>query len=162
MTAAVSIVLAVLVVFAVAFPFLRRPKPAARLGRRAAETASGLSGFGKELEADFRTGIISEDEYEDLKQSYASSEPLQRKSPAPKGKSESIESDIERRVRELRLKKGGAAPSPAAPASAAQGTKRTEPGASRKTGVCPKCGRPYKQGDRFCTACGTRLAGGGR
>ena len=162
MTTAVSIILAGLAVLAVVFPFLRRAKPTARGGARATEATSSASGFGKELEADYRTGIISKDEYEELRRSHSSPEPVERKPGTLERKSETIESDIERRVRELRLRKGGMEPGPAAPARSAGRTDRTQPVGSRKAGVCPKCGRPYKQGDRFCTACGTRLAGGGR
>jgi hypothetical protein len=162
MTATVSIILAGLAVFAVIFPFLRPAKSDGRRGRRAAEAASGVSGFGKELEADYRTGIISKDEYEELRQERSAPEPDQLEAGTSRGEPEAIESDIERRVRELRQRKGGVAPAPAGPARSAQRTDRTQTGGPRKAGVCPKCGRPYKQGDRFCTTCGTRLTGGGR
>ena len=44
---------------------------------------------------------------------------------------------------------------PAASAPAYQAPVVTPP--APKANTCPKCGRPFAQGDRFCMACGQRL-----
>ena len=159
MTAAVSIIMALAALAAIAFPFFRTTRLQAR---RLVDDAQGASGFGRELESDLRTGIISQDEYEELAGGPAGQSAV-GEVVEPTATSEALESDIERRVRELRQKKGGAQTAAPKPTERATRPPQAAPqAAAKKTGVCPKCGRPYKPGARFCTACGTRLTGGAR
>ncbi len=161
MIAAVSIIMALAAVVAIVSPFFRTVRPQAR---RVAEEAAVPSGLGRELESDLRSGIISQDEYKELTQESAAETSAGAGAERAPG-SEDLESDIERRVRELRQNKGGA------PQTLAQKSSLQKPsprpavppqGAAKKSSVCPKCRRPYKQGDRFCTSCGARLTGGAR
>jgi len=157
MTVAVIVILASLSIFAVAWPFFR---PAKAERRRTGDDRSRMkpvpAGLGVELESDLRTGIISAEEYKELRQSHPT---------ASQGvKREGTEADeIERKVRELRQRRGSRAQTPVAGGkSADNGGRSNLGGAPEGPNVCSKCGRAYKEGAKYCSACGARLGGGAR
>ena len=89
----------------------------------------------KELEFDFQSGILTEDDYQDLEKRY------KRKaisilrdiegSGKDTGKGARIEEAIEKQVQELR-----------------HGKRR----------FCPQCDQMFPEGDRFCAHCGASLS----
>jgi hypothetical protein len=107
----------------------------------------------RELESDFRSGIINKEEYD-------SSSTAPETSPVTAATGAGTEDDIiEARLREIRRR---------SPPSPQPGGKQTSTPAPRPSGqkqskrlFCPKCGQAYGEGDRFCTGCGTALKPGG-
>ncbi|HEY81905.1 MAG TPA: zinc-ribbon domain-containing protein [Dehalococcoidia bacterium] len=87
----------------------------------------------KELEFDYQSGILSDEDYRELEAKYKQKGISILKSIDALEKSQDIEAEIERQVMELR-----------------RGRKR----------FCPQCGARYEEGDRFCSHCGTRLKRG--
>ncbi len=159
-----SIVLVVIALYAVAYPFFRSSAKAGPRRNRVSvhlEVKSGVRGIQSELESDYRTGIINKDEYDELQRAYGPGE--REGTDATAGRPRVEEYDIEKRVRELRQQKrvetqpsvGNARPVRAV-------GRQPAVGGVKKSSGCPKCGRPSKQGDRFCTACGASLTGGAR
>ncbi len=145
MTVVLTLLLLVVAVGAIGYPLFatRRPRDEER---EITARPGGPAVFG-ELEADYQTGILSKEEYEELKAGRGSENiPAAGPETAPS----SVDDEIERRVRQKRAG-GRNAPAPA----------RDRPSASRAV-KCLKCGQPYRPGDRFCTRCGARLAGGGK
>lgn len=144
-------------IIAVLVPFLKAEKPEPKRSRALAFDGAKAPGIVNELDSDYRTGILSKDEYDALRSEYAASGRAGQAPPADERLKQ--DDDIERRVRELRERKAAVTPF----TSRAQQTKPAVQQASKgqKKQLCPKCGQPYKQSDRFCTECGTRLNRGG-
>lgn len=163
MTPVFAVLLAMIAVFAIGYPFLRKTAVVAPRGRTSPSSINnGASGSMRtELESDLRTGILSKEEYDDLKGDLRSQAESGSGQGAPAQMS-ADEDDVERRVRELRQSRTGATQKPVQPSQRPQQGPRPVQGAQKKTLACPKCGSPYRSGDRFCTECGTRLGGGGR
>jgi len=136
MTVALTVLLTVLAFAFVAYPFFRRKPPSvqsfgddrlqALLSRR--NTAYSML---QELEFDFQSGILAEDEYRDLEATY-------------KGEAISIlkeidhlptdterDDEIEKQVLELRQSKGQ---------------------------FCTQCGARHEESDLFCSQCGMNLS----
>ena len=90
----------------------------------------------KELEFDFQTGLLTEEDYRDLETRYKDKAVsiLKGMDTSTKGtkrrKGTGVEEVIEKQVSELRRGKGQ---------------------------FCPQCGERYQKGDRFCSRCGARL-----
>jgi len=87
----------------------------------------------KELEFDFRSGILTEEDYRDLEAKYKRKAISILKDIDDSKKGNDEEEAIERRVLEIRQKKAG---------------------------ICPQCGTRYQEGDRFCSHCGANLRQG--
>ena len=134
-----AVLLVVATFAAVAYPFLRHQGVSASLG--ASQNFKELHfkrdhsyAMLKELEFDFQSGTLSEEDYKGLEARYKSKaisilkeiDGLQEEKPPQ----DEIEDNIEKQVRHLRQSKGS---------------------------FCPQCGAKRPLEARFCTECGTRL-----
>lgn len=84
----------------------------------------------KELEFDYQSGILSDEDYRELEAKYKQKGISILKSIDALEKASDVEVEIEKQIMELR-----------------RGKKR----------FCPQCGAGYQEGDRFCSQCGTSL-----
>lgn len=92
----------------------------------------------KELEFDYQSGLLTDEDYRDLETRYRRKaiSVLKNIDASEKGadlKGTDLEEEIEKEIRELRQSKGH---------------------------TCPKCGATFREGDRFCAQCGTNLISG--
>lgn len=123
----------------------------------------------KELEADWQSGGLSEQEYRELEQKYWERADSILKSiggVAQGGGGAKVEDEIERRVAQLRQEKRAAPISncPRCGAVIKAGHRFCVKCGLNLTNlkpvlVCPNCKKGYKEGDRFCPQCGTSLPG---
>ena len=139
MTIFIALVLTVLTFAFIFYPFLkRRLRSVAAVGdeklqelhSRRDTTYSML----KELEFDFQSGILTDEDYRELEARYKRNAISILKDIDNVKKGTKVEEEIERQVQELRQSQGR---------------------------FCPKCGTSYQKGDRFCPHCGTALSQGG-
>ncbi len=84
----------------------------------------------KELEFDYQSGILIEEDYRDLEAKYKRKAMSTLRGIDDLAKGTNVEEEIERQVRELRQSQGR---------------------------FCPQCGAQYPEGDRFCARCGVSL-----
>jgi hypothetical protein len=84
----------------------------------------------KELEFDFQSGILTEEDYRNLEARYKRKAISTLRGIDDLAKGTNVEEEIERQVRELRQSQGR---------------------------FCPQCGAKYPEGDRFCSRCGVSL-----
>ncbi len=149
----IALTLTVLTFCFVAYPLFRRrsrsvdsfDSQSRRLYSKQGTTYSMI----RELESDFQSGVLTEEEYKDLKARYekrviAAPEGIQGSEEATntkrvtgepasglkRGKASNIEDEVERQITEFRHTKGR---------------------------FCPKCGARLQKDDRFCSYCGARL-----
>jgi hypothetical protein len=87
----------------------------------------------KELEFDFKAGILTEEDYGDLEARYKKKGVSILRSIDELAKSTNVEEEIEKQIMELRQQEGQ---------------------------FCPQCGAKYQEGDSFCSRCGTSLRRG--
>ena len=140
MTVFIAVLLTVLTFAFVVYPFFRQRLRSTGAGDDAQlqelhfkrDTSYSML---KELEFDFQSGILTEDDYRDLEANYKSKAISILKSLDDVGKGPHLEDEIERQVLKLR-----------------RGQER----------FCPQCGEKYQEGSRFCSYCGTSLEQGGR
>ncbi len=86
----------------------------------------------KELEFDFQSGILSEEDYRDLQARYkGKAVSILKDMDGLKESPQNIEDEIESHVLKLR---------------------------QVKKQFCPQCGARYQAGDRFCSQCGAKLS----
>ena len=139
MTVFIAILLTVLTFAFIIYPFFRQRRLSIdsvedeklrELRSRRDTTYSML----KELEFDFRSGILTEADYRDLEAKYKRKAISILKDIDDSKKDTDVEEEIEKRVLESRQREGQ---------------------------FCPQCGTRYQEGDRFCSHCGTRLRQGG-
>lgn len=88
----------------------------------------------KELEFDLQSGILTEEDYQDLEARYKRKAISILRDIDDVGKDTEVEEEIEKQVLELRQSKGQ---------------------------FCPQCGARHQEGDRFCSHCGASLSQGG-
>ncbi len=84
----------------------------------------------KELEFDFQSGILTEEDYLDLEARYKRKAISILRDADDLEKGSEAEDEIEKQVQELRQGKGR---------------------------FCTQCGKVFREGDRFCSRCGTNL-----
>jgi len=89
----------------------------------------------KELEFDLQSGILTEEDYQDLEARYKRKAISILRDIDDVGKDTEVEEEIEKQVLELRQSKGQ---------------------------FCPQCGARRQEGDRFCSHCGASLRQGER
>ncbi len=87
----------------------------------------------KELEFDFQSGILTEEDYRDLETKYKRKAISILRNIDNLERDNGVEEEIEKQVLELRRGKGW---------------------------LCPQCGARCLEGDRFCSRCGTSLSRG--
>ena len=139
MTIFVALALTVLTFTFVAYPFFRRRSRLVDLGgdqkQRELFSKRGTTySMLKELEFDFQSGILTEEDYHDLEARYKGKaisilRDIDNLRKEPEEELE-VEQEIEKQVLELRQKKGQ---------------------------FCSQCGTRWQEGDRFCSQCGANL-----
>ena len=139
MTVFVALILVVLTFAFVVYPLFKRRLPSAnsvgdeKLQELYSERDTTYSML-KELEFDFQSGILTEEDYRDLEARYKRKAISILRDIEGLEKGISVEEEIEKQVQELRWSKGW---------------------------FCPQCGARCQEGDRFCSRCGTSLRQGG-
>ncbi len=85
----------------------------------------------KELEFDFQSGILTEEDYRELEARYKRKAITILRNIDDSEKGTNVEEEIEKQILELRQSKGQ---------------------------FCPQCGTRHQEGDRFCPRCGANLS----
>ncbi|MDO8577683.1 MAG: zinc ribbon domain-containing protein [Dehalococcoidales bacterium] len=168
MVIAAALILTVFCFIAIAVPFFRNGDNSVRAWLFEFEDSSKKTDSGrtlfKQLETDYRTGILSEEDYRsqknslqgttagavELKTEGASSldEEIENRVAGLRGGGEAAPDDeIEENVRQLRSTSIPAGSQPAAAGSARQAKAR----------YCSNCGAKVQPGGRFCSRCGEQL-----
>ncbi len=139
MTIFIAILLTVLTFAFIAYPLLKQrvrsvdsveDEKSQELHTKRDTTYSML----KELEFDLQSGILTEEDYQDLEARYKRKAISILRDIDDVGKDTEVEEEIEKQVLELRQSKGQ---------------------------FCPQCGARRQEGDRFCSHCGASLSQGG-
>ena len=187
MIIAAALILTVLCFFAVAVPFFRNGDNSSRAWLYAFEDSTEMSGTSrtmvKQLEIDYRTGILSEEDYRSRKNDFQATtagpiagkaevvsdldEEIENRIVGLRGSGKAEASDgIEEKVRQLR-RSGKATAGDAIeekvrqlrrdPATSGRQSASTGSARQVKALYCPQCGAKRKAGDRFCARCGKQL-----
>ena len=119
----------------------------------------------KELEFDFQSGILTEEDYRDLETRYKRKAISTLKDIDSLAQGVEAEDEIEKEVLELRRGKARHRPRVAAESRKettieAEVEKEVLKLRQQKGRFCPQCGARHEEGDRFCSGCGTRLRKG--
>ena len=139
MTIFIAILLTVLTFAFIAYPLLKQrvrsvdsveDEKSQELHTKRDTTYSML----KELEFDLQSGILTEEDYQDLEARYKRKAISILRDIDDVRKDTEVEEEIEKQVLELRQSKGQ---------------------------FCPQCGARRQEGDRFCSHCGASLSQGG-
>lgn len=168
MVIAAVLILTVLSFWAIARPFFRNGDNSERSWLYEFEDSTVRSGsvpsMVKQLETDYKTGILSEEDYRSRRNELQSAAAggLELKTEGASGLDEVIENriaglrsggkvaaddEIEEKIRQLRRN-----PAPAGRQSASTGGTRQAKGR-----FCSQCGTRLQSGDRFCARCGKQL-----
>ncbi len=138
MTVFVAILLAVLTFGFIIYPLIRQ-------GARSVDSAGDEKlwelhskrdttySMLKELEFDFQSGILNEEDYRELEARYKKKAISTLRGIDDLGRGDQVEEEIEKQVLELRQGKGQ---------------------------FCPQCGAKRQEDDRFCSRCGVSLSQG--
>ncbi len=140
MTIFIAILLTVLAFAFIIYPFFKQRSPSADLveGEKLRELHSKRDtsySMLKELEFDFQSGILTEEDYQDLEVRYKRKAISILRNIDDLESGAEVEDEIEKQVRELRRGKGR---------------------------FCSQCGTEYQEDDRFCSRCGVNLSPGGK
>jgi hypothetical protein len=168
MTLVWGIVLLLAAAFAIGHPFLGGLRRMGGVGRRSGgEYRENEIGYDmrRELESDYRSGILSREEFEEQDGRLGLAGEDAAVSPAT-GRPEPAYDEIEARVKAIRLRNADVRRQSGASVGRGEGAgdgkaALVRPPPQGKTGVCPACGQTYREDDRFCRSCGKRLRGGG-
>lgn len=119
----------------------------------------------KELEFDFQSGILTEDDYRELETRYKRKAISTLKDIDSLAQGVEADDEIEKEVLELRRSKARPRPRVAAEsrketAIEAEVEKEVLKLRQQKGRFCPQCGAGHEEGDRFCSRCGTGLRKG--
>ena len=165
MTVFFSLLLTVLTFVYIVYPlFQQRSRPAVAVDdeqRRELYTNRDTAySMLKELEFDYQSGLLTEEDYRELSTRYKGKAIAILKQLDGETDNGAMD-DIEREV--LRLRGGqrqpvvrGKGKGPASPPGPQDGIK--QPGRqARPRQFCPQCGGPTQPEDRFCSSCGTNL-----
>ena len=106
----------------------------------------------KELEFDFQSGILTEEDYRDLEARYKSKAISILKNLDDIGKGSNLDEGTEKQVLELRQGKSSTIDE--------EVEKEILKLRRSKGRFCPQCGARYQRDDRFCSLCGTSLGHG--
>lgn len=107
----------------------------------------------KELEFDYQSGILTEEDYRDLEKRYKRKGISLLKDIDQLGEGTGLDDDIEKQIGKLRRLKSKADDLDDDIEAQIKKMRPPESGAR----FCPQCGEKYRADDRFCTQCGTRL-----
>ncbi len=136
MTVFIAILLTVLTFAFITYPFFRQRVRSAdssedeKLQELHSKRNTAYSML-KELEFDFQSGILTEEDYRDLEARYKRKAIAILRNIDDSEKGTDVEDEIEKQVLELRQSKGQ---------------------------FCPQCGARHQDGDRFCPRCGANLS----
>jgi cytochrome c-type biogenesis protein CcmI len=139
MTVFVALILVVLTFAFVVYPLFKRRLPSAnsvgdeKLQELYSERDTTYSML-KELEFDFQSGILTDEDYHDLETRYKRKAISILRDTDALEKDTGVEDELEKQILQLRRSKGL---------------------------FCPQCGARHQEGDRFCSRCGTSLSQGG-
>ena len=153
-----GIALAVLVAPFVAAPFVKRPrrKEPAQEQRESAEQARPDALLAlRDLDFDFRTGKIAEEDYAPLRGRLMAdaAAALQADAASQSG----LDAEIEAAVRAAREKKRDGSACPTCGATAHAGSKFCPNCGATLAAPCPKCHGAIKTADKYCAHCGASL-----
>lgn len=172
MTVFFAMILAALTFAFIAYPFFKprlRPVDSAADDRLRELHSNRDTTYSmlKELEFDFQSGILTEEDYRELEERYKQKAVVALKTLDTLGKSPEVEDEIEKQIRERRRSRGQL---PAT--TTGKAGRRTDADEEIERQVrelrqtkgqfCPQCGARYEEGDRFCSHCGTSLRKKGR
>lgn len=155
MTIIIGVVMVLMAAGAIAHPFWKMAQGRAAKRHLAGRDEGDMAwvageAMGKELESDYRSGILTKNEYEEMQSEHT---------PVTNGVAKEtlrikIDEEIEARVSQLRQSRRRVAltikPSPAKEVDGAE----TVGGGGY---MCPKCGEAYQERDIYCGYCGARL-----
>ncbi len=135
MTVFIAILLTVLAFTFVTYPFFRRKPPLVDAGedeklRELHSRRDTSYSMLKELEFDFQSGILTDEDYQNLETRYKRKAISLLRDIDGLEKGTEVEEEIEKQILELRRGKGR---------------------------FCPQCGARCQEDDRFCSRCGTSL-----
>ena len=168
MVIAAALILTVFCFIAVAIPLLRNKSNSERDWSYEFEDSTTRSGsvpaLLKQLETDYKTGILSEEDYHSLQNEFQAAtagamgvevkgvssldEEIENRVAGLRGGGKAVAGDeIEEKIRQLRRTPTVAGSRPAANGNTGQA----------KAPFCSQCGAKSKQGDRFCARCGNQL-----
>ena len=140
MTVFVALVLTVLTFAFIAYPLFKQrlrsidPSQGEKLQELHSKRDTTYSML-KELEFDFQSGVLGEEDYRDLEATYKRKAVSILREVDDLEKGANVEEEIEKQVLELRRGKGK---------------------------FCPQCGTRCQDEDQFCSRCGTSLSQGER